>query len=159
MTCQITVILFIRCLFSKEIKKQIAGAENIQMLRHAMTLAQEAEIKLKKYEGLNDDVPSLMQVSAILHSEVMAVQGQCDLPRNTQGNNHVQDMKAPRLNWKANLTCYKYGEKGHLAQECPIIQVIQQLFRGSRFQWLILKTLVILVQLYSQLQTPSFPKL
>ena len=27
-----------------------------------MTLAQEAQIKLKNYKGLNDDCPSLMQV-------------------------------------------------------------------------------------------------
>ena len=32
----------------------------IQTLRHAMTLAQEAEIKLKKCECLNDDDPSVM---------------------------------------------------------------------------------------------------
>ena len=28
-------------------------------------------------------------------------------------------MTVPRLNWKANLICYKGGEKGHLTQECP----------------------------------------
>ena len=26
-------------------------------------------------------------------------------------------MHLPRLNWKVNLTCYKNGEKGHLARE------------------------------------------
>ena len=41
-----------------------------------MILAQEAEIKLRKYEGLNDDDPSVLQVSAICHSEVLAEQGQ-----------------------------------------------------------------------------------
>ena len=30
-----------------------------------MTLAQEAEIKLKKYKSLNDDDPSVMQVNTI----------------------------------------------------------------------------------------------
>ena len=30
-----------------------------------MTLAQEAMIKLKTYEGLNDDDPSVMQISEI----------------------------------------------------------------------------------------------
>ena len=40
--------------------KQVAGAKNIQTLRHAMTLAQEAEIKLKEYEDLNVDNPSKM---------------------------------------------------------------------------------------------------
>ena len=28
-------------------------------------------------------------------------------------------MNAPKLNWKANLTCCKCRQKGHLAQECP----------------------------------------
>ena len=31
-----------------------------------MTLAQEAEIKIKKYENLNDDNPSVMQMRSIL---------------------------------------------------------------------------------------------
>ena len=52
---QVTTIVFVRHFFKKEIKKQDAGTENIKMLRHAMTLAQKAEIKLTKYEGLNDD--------------------------------------------------------------------------------------------------------
>ena len=47
-TCQVNVILFIRHHFSKEIKKQVAGTRNIQTLRYAMTVAQEAEIKLNK---------------------------------------------------------------------------------------------------------------
>ena len=38
-------------------------------------LAQEAEIKLKKYKSLKDDDQSVMQVSAVPHSEVLAVQG------------------------------------------------------------------------------------
>ena len=50
-TCQVPIILFITQVFNKEIKKQVAGAKNIQMLRYAMMLAQEAEIKLKKCEG------------------------------------------------------------------------------------------------------------
>ena len=77
-----------------------------------MTLSQEAEIKLKKHKGLNDDNPWVIQVSATLHSEGMAVQGQSNPPRNTEDNNHKQDMNVPRLRWKANLTCYKCREKG-----------------------------------------------
>ena len=38
-TCQVTIILFIRHLFKREIKKQVADAKNIQILRHTMTLA------------------------------------------------------------------------------------------------------------------------
>ena len=33
---------------------------NIQALRHVVTLAQEADIKLKMYEGLNYDDPLVM---------------------------------------------------------------------------------------------------
>ena len=82
-----------------------------------MILAQEAEIKLKKYIGLNDDDPSVMQASAVPHSEVLTVQGQSSLHGNNIDSNQIQEMNAPRLNWKANLTCYKCEEKGHLNQE------------------------------------------
>ena len=73
-----------------------------------MTLAQETEIKLINYEGLKyyDDL-SVMQVSGVPHSEVLALQ-ECK---------EIQDMNAPTINWKANHTCYKCREKGHLAQE------------------------------------------
>ena len=40
-------------------------------------------------------------------------------PEISQDNNQVQDMNAPILNWKVNLTCYKCGEKRHLTSECP----------------------------------------
>ena len=80
-----------------------------------MTLAQEAENKLKKYKGLNDDDPSVIYVTTVPHSEVLAVQGQNGLSGNTQGSNQIQAVNVPRLNWKANITCYNCGEKGHLA--------------------------------------------
>ena len=44
---------------------QVAGTKTIQTLRHAMTLMLETEIKLKMYEGLNNDDPSVMQISTI----------------------------------------------------------------------------------------------
>ena len=50
-------------------KKQVAGAKMIKILRHSMTLEQEAEIIMKKYEGLNDDDPPVMQISSIPQSE------------------------------------------------------------------------------------------
>ena len=114
-TCQVTKILLIRHHFNKEIRKQVAGAKNIQTLRHAITLAQEAEIKLKKYKGLIDDNSSVMQVNSVPHSEILAVQGRSSPQGNNLNSNHKQGMNVPRLNWKANFTCDKYGEKGHLA--------------------------------------------
>ena len=46
-TCHVTNAFSIRHLLNKKIKKQIAGAKTIQPLSHSLTLAQEAEIKLK----------------------------------------------------------------------------------------------------------------
>ena len=53
-------------------------------MRHATNLAQESEIKLKKYEGLNGDGPSVMQISSIPPSEAMAIQGKNGQIGNTQ---------------------------------------------------------------------------
>ena len=94
-TYQVAIILFIRHLFNKEIKKQIASAKNIQTLRHTMTIAQETEIKPKKDEGLNDSDPSAMQVSAVPHSEMLAIQGQCSPYGNNQDGNQIQAMNTP----------------------------------------------------------------
>ena len=54
-----------------------------------MTLAQEAENKLKKYEALNNDDPSVMLLSAVPHSEVLDVQGQSHPLRNTKDSNQI----------------------------------------------------------------------
>ena len=94
----------------------MAGAKPIQTVRHAMTLAYGADVKLKKYEDLNDDYPSVMQVTTISQIDpvVMAIQGQ-----GTQVGNQYPNRNVARLNWKANLTCYKCVEKENLARECP----------------------------------------
>ena len=60
---------------NKEIKRQIAGSKAVQTLGDAMCLAQEAEITLKKYYGLNDDDPSVMQINSVLQSERIVIQG------------------------------------------------------------------------------------
>ena len=52
------------------------------------------------------------------------------IPQNNQVVTDIQNQNAPtniqsvsinvvRLNWKANITCYNWRDKGHLAQECP----------------------------------------
>ena len=88
--------------------KQVNRAKTVQTLRLAMTLAQELEIKLKKYEGFNDNDPSVMQVSATpqLHSTVMAMHSQQMLEENPNLN-----VNLPRPKCKANLTCYKCVRK------------------------------------------------
>ena len=59
---QVTIILFIRHLFNKEIKMQVARAKAIQILRYGITLAGEAEIKLKKCPGLNSNDPLVLHI-------------------------------------------------------------------------------------------------
>ena len=49
-----------------------------------MTLAQATDIMLEKYEGINDDDQSLMQISAVPHSDVWTLQGQSGQPGNMQ---------------------------------------------------------------------------
>ena len=105
--------------FNKDNKKQVRRPNIIQTLRHAMTQAQEADIKLKNYEGSHNDDPSVMQTSSITQSEIMAIQGQTVQPENTWPVNQGPMLVTPRYNWKANLTCYTCGEKGYLARECP----------------------------------------
>ena len=90
-TCQVTIVVFIRHLLNKGIKRQGTGAKTTQTLKHAMTLFQEVKTKPKKYEGLNADDPSVIQISSIPHSEELAVQWQnCQLG-NTQNMNQAQD--------------------------------------------------------------------
>ena len=75
--CQVTIVFLMRYAFYKEIKKQVAGAKTIQTLRHTMALVHETEIKLKKYEGLNDDDFSVIKVSMMPKGDltVMAIKG------------------------------------------------------------------------------------
>ena len=60
-----------------------------------------------------------MQISTAPYWDVLALDGQRSQPRNIQNINDIQDVTVPKLNWKANPTCYKYGEKLYLAQTCP----------------------------------------
>ena len=98
--CEVTTVLFISHLLNSVIKKQVAGT------RPKQTLAEEAKIKLKMYEGLNDDDPSVMQINSVLQSDVMTIQEQ-----GTQPENQGQTAATLRIDWKANFTCYKCGQK------------------------------------------------
>ena len=115
-TSQVIIVFLIIHLLNKEIKRHVAAAKTIQTLRHAITLAQETEIKLKMFLAFNDDDPSVIQFSSIPESDsvVMTIKGQ-----NAQVIN--QDLTAciSRLNLKAKFTCYKCGGKGHLITGCP----------------------------------------
>ena len=61
--------------FDKEIKKQVAGAKTIKSFRCAKTLTKEVQIKVRKYKGLNDDDPSVMQISSVPHTKIQVFQG------------------------------------------------------------------------------------
>ena len=110
-TCKVTIVLSIRHLFNKEINKEVCGTRTVQTLRFAMTLDPELEIKLEMYERFHDDYPSVMQISSIPQSEVLAIQGQILQLGNTQPVNQGPTVAASRCNWKANITCYKCGKK------------------------------------------------
>ena len=79
-----------------------AGAKTIQTLRHAMTLAQDATIKLLRHEGLNEDNLLSMQLSIIPQTELIEMstqdQGAQVGNKNTKGN-------VSGLNWTVNPTC------------------------------------------------------
>ena len=62
-----------------------------------MTLGQEAAIKLKMYEGLNNNYPSVIQISLMPQSVIMAMQGQNVQSGNLQPVNQDLTVAAPAL--------------------------------------------------------------
>ena len=66
---------------------------------------------MENYERLNDDGPLVKQISLILHSKIMAIQGKNDQLGSTQNVNQGQLVTVPRPSWKANLTYYKCGKR------------------------------------------------
>ena len=77
--------------------KQVAGAKNrdFKTYHHPRSISRN---QTKKYEGLKGDDPSVMQVSAVPHSDMLAVQGQRSQYENNLASNQIQDMNAPILN-------------------------------------------------------------
>ena len=70
-------------------------------------LSQEAEIKLRKYVGLNDDNPSVIHMNVMPQNAqvVLAIQSQ-----NRQVGTPNAKNNTARLNWKANLTHLLSGD-------------------------------------------------
>ena len=64
----------------------------------------------KKYKSLNDNDPLVTQVSAVPHSDMLAVQGQSSSHGTSQDSNQIQNMNGPILNWKANLTSWVFPD-------------------------------------------------
>ena len=74
------------------------GAETIPTVRHTITLVQEAEMRLKTYEGLNSDDPSMMHISMAPQNGqiIMSIQSQ-----SRQAN--IQIAGAMLLGWTGKL--------------------------------------------------------
>ena len=64
--------------------------------------------KAKKDEGLNDDEPSVIHLSTMCKSYLVAMAIQSQV---VQAGNKNTNVNMPRLNWKANYTCHKCGNK------------------------------------------------
>ena len=113
-TSQASIVLFFSYLFNKEIKKQVTEVKTSQTLRHAITLAQEAEINLKKTWMAKHDDSSVRDINAVSqnHPDIMTIQNQ-----DGQAGNQNYNANIPKLIWMANLMCYKCGDKGHLTRE------------------------------------------
>ena len=84
----------------------------IQALRHAMTLGQEPEIKLKAYNDLNNDDPLVVHINTTPQNYQVGISIQ-----SQDGEVGNSNFNLIRSNLKANLMYYKYGEKGHLIRE------------------------------------------
>ena len=81
----------------------VVGSCAISCAKIASSRSQNKTIK--KYDDQSDDDPLVMQVNAVPHSEVLPVQGQSSQHGNSPHSNQIQDINAPRLNWKVNLEC------------------------------------------------------
>ena len=75
--CQVTIVLFIRHRFNEQ---KCTWHEDFKTCHDPSSRSIN---QTKKYKGLNEDDPSIMQVITVLHLEVLAVQGQSSLPADS----------------------------------------------------------------------------
>ena len=83
-----------------------------------------AERKAKKFKGLTDDDLSVMAITARRQvNQVMATSENEQIPDiadlNQTAIDGTQPTNAKLSRQKFHTNCYRYGERGHYARECP----------------------------------------
>ena len=110
-------------MFNCEIKKSVAKGYH-QNLKEAFDSALAAERKAKKFKGLTDDDPLVMVITARRQvNQVMATSENEHMPGiadlNQTAVNGTQPTNAKFSRQKFHTNCYKCGERGQYARECP----------------------------------------
>ena len=114
--------LFNRHLFNQEIKKSVAKATH-RNLKDAFDAATNAERRAKRFEGLTDDSAAVMKVNADSHKiNQISADTTNQQQQNTTQAGSMQNTRPfdPNRKKKSDNNCFKCGERGHYAHECPM---------------------------------------
>ena len=112
---------FNKHLFNREIKKSVAKGYH-RNLKEAFDSALAAEQKAKKFEGLTDNNPSVMTITARKQVNQVAVTTQREQTPMIANVDHITTDAAQTKTFnrhKFNNNCHRCGERGHYARECP----------------------------------------
>ena len=117
-TDPLKLIIFNKHVFNREIKKSIAKGYQ-RNLKEASDSALAAERKAKKFEGLTNDYPLVMAITARRQvNEVTATTQREQTPVKADLYQIVADSMQP-TNTAFNRQSYKCGERGHYTREFP----------------------------------------
>ena len=107
-TNHVIIFLFIKNLYNKDIRLQVAGAKTISTLVDAFTLAHHSLLKLKKYEGFvyqNED--TIAEINRITHTMTKTKVNY----RPKTPDRDLQNKTNKNYTFWGN--CWKCGELGH----------------------------------------------